>query len=169
VDEVRLLRISEVAELLKISRTKVYELVAKGEIPSLHLGRSRRVPLRALRDWIIAETERAAPAAPPPPFVDPAPRSRRTIPKPAPPPASRARRARAQREPPDVETVPDEPFFRPWMPRPMRKKAYQLWVAHLEAHPDEKALVIEAMERYDASRRTGRWSTVAHLGNRSIK
>lgn len=35
----------------------------------------------------------------------------------------------------------------------MKKDEYQAWVAHLDAHPDEKARVIEAMERYDASRR----------------
>lgn len=40
MDDVRLLRITEVAELLKISRTKVYQLVATGEIPSLHVARS---------------------------------------------------------------------------------------------------------------------------------
>ncbi|MDP9282009.1 MAG: hypothetical protein M3P38_07925 [Chloroflexota bacterium] len=45
------------------------------------------------------------------------------------------------------------PFFKPWMPHPMEKDEYQAWVAHLEAHPDEKANVIEAMERYDRSRR----------------
>jgi excisionase family DNA binding protein len=48
MDDVRLLRIGEVADLLRISRTKVYELMSSGEIPSLHVGRSRRVPLRAL-------------------------------------------------------------------------------------------------------------------------
>lgn len=57
-----MLRLGEVAELLGISRTKVYELVASGQIPSLHVGRLRRVPLVALRDWIDEQTERATPA-----------------------------------------------------------------------------------------------------------
>lgn len=51
MDEVGLLRISEVADVLRISRTKVYELVAAGQIHSLQRGRSRRVPFVALRDW----------------------------------------------------------------------------------------------------------------------
>jgi excisionase family DNA binding protein len=56
MDDVRLLRIGEVADLLRISRTKVYELVSSGTIPSLHVGRSRRVPLRALAEWIDEQT-----------------------------------------------------------------------------------------------------------------
>lgn len=33
----------------------------------------------------------------------------------------------------------------------MHKEEYKAWVAHLDARPDEKADVIEAMERYDRS------------------
>ena len=47
MDDVRLLRISEVAELLRISRTKVDELVTSGQIPRLHLGRIRRALQRS--------------------------------------------------------------------------------------------------------------------------
>jgi hypothetical protein len=35
----------------------------------------------------------------------------------------------------------------------MEKDEYEAWVAHLDAHPDEKAEVIEAMERDDRMRR----------------
>jgi hypothetical protein len=35
----------------------------------------------------------------------------------------------------------------------MQKDEYAAWVAHLEANPDEKARVIEEMERYDRTRR----------------
>lgn len=35
----------------------------------------------------------------------------------------------------------------------MDKDEYKAWVAHLDAHPDEKAAVIDAMERYDATQR----------------
>jgi len=153
MDEVRFLRIGEVAELLRISRTKVYELMASGQIPTLHLGRSCRVPLAALRDWIDEQTEQAAPvhSVPParrpptrstPASATPAPRTRRTV-RPRPP---------KQTTVPKDETTSDEPFFKPWMPRPMQKGEYQAWVAHLNAHPDEKALALEAIERYDASR-----------------
>jgi hypothetical protein len=38
----------------------------------------------------------------------------------------------------------------------MKKVEYRAWVAHLDAHPEEKARVIEAMERSDALRRNER-------------
>lgn len=41
--ETRLLRVSEVAELLSLSITHTYELVAEGVIPSIRLGKSIRV------------------------------------------------------------------------------------------------------------------------------
>lgn len=152
MDEVRLLRLGEVAELLSISRTKVYELVASGRIPSLHVGRLRRVPLVALRDWINEQTERAAPIRSAPSPTQPrAARSRGSA-----IPAPRAQRT-ARSRPPKQTRTPQEttevgPFFKPWMPHPMEKDEYHAWVAHLNTHPDEKARVIEAMERYDASR-----------------
>lgn len=47
-----MLRPGEVAEALGIGRSKAYELIAAGEIPSIRLGGSVRVPLDALRAWI---------------------------------------------------------------------------------------------------------------------
>jgi excisionase family DNA binding protein len=47
-----LLRVDEAAEALAISRTKVYELMASGELESVKLGRARRVPTEALRDFL---------------------------------------------------------------------------------------------------------------------
>lgn len=43
-----LLRVDEAAEALALSRTKVYELMASGELESLKLGRARRIPITAL-------------------------------------------------------------------------------------------------------------------------
>lgn len=40
--------VSEAAELLGISRAFAYELVARGELPVIRLGRRRLVPKRAL-------------------------------------------------------------------------------------------------------------------------
>lgn len=151
MDDVRLLRIGEVADLLRISRTKVYELVSSGQIPSLHVGRSRRVPIRALAQWIDEQTTRAAPANPPPPTGPLLLRARSTA------STARTRRAPGTRTRSAARTAPPPraswPFFKPWMPRPMEKDEYESWVAHLDAHPDEKARVIEEMERYDRSRR----------------
>jgi excisionase family DNA binding protein len=42
-------KVEEAARLLSISRSKGYELVAKGLIPALRIGASIRVPLAALR------------------------------------------------------------------------------------------------------------------------
>jgi excisionase family DNA binding protein len=47
-----LLTIPEVAQRLGMGRTFVYELIMKGEIPSIKLGRARRVPARALEEFV---------------------------------------------------------------------------------------------------------------------
>ena len=47
-----LLTPNEAAEQLAVSRTKVYELMAAGTLRSIHIGRLRRVPVDALRDFI---------------------------------------------------------------------------------------------------------------------
>lgn len=47
-----LLRPSEAAETIGIGRSKVYELLASGELPSIKIGNSLRVPVDALRAWI---------------------------------------------------------------------------------------------------------------------
>jgi excisionase family DNA binding protein len=50
-----LLRPAEVAATLGISRSKVFELLAAHELPSVHIGRSTRVPRLELEDWIHAQ------------------------------------------------------------------------------------------------------------------
>ena len=47
-----LLRPTEVAETLGIGRSKAYELIGSGVLPSIRIGGSVRVPVEALRDWI---------------------------------------------------------------------------------------------------------------------
>jgi len=47
-----LLRPAEAAEVIGIGRSKVYELLASGELPSIRIGGSVRVPLDKLREWI---------------------------------------------------------------------------------------------------------------------
>jgi len=47
-----LLRPGEVADLLGVSRSKVYELIATRVIPTIQVGSRARVPLHALREWI---------------------------------------------------------------------------------------------------------------------
>jgi excisionase family DNA binding protein len=51
-----LLRATEVADLLGVSRAKAYELMASETIPTLRIGRSVRVPRAALEAWIESNT-----------------------------------------------------------------------------------------------------------------
>ncbi len=50
-----LLTIPQVAETLGIGKTLAWQLVARGEIPSMRLGRLVRVPRAALEDWLVAQ------------------------------------------------------------------------------------------------------------------
>ncbi|HEX6349874.1 MAG TPA: helix-turn-helix domain-containing protein [Candidatus Dormibacteraeota bacterium] len=54
--ETLLLNAEETARLLGLGRTKVYEMLAAGELPVIHIGRSVRVPRAALADWIAGRT-----------------------------------------------------------------------------------------------------------------
>ena len=47
-----LYRPAEAAEALRVSRSKVYELMNRGEIPWVRVGKVRRVPVEALRQLI---------------------------------------------------------------------------------------------------------------------
>ncbi len=46
------LKVPEVASLLRVARSRAYELVAEGEIPSVRIGRSVRVSRRELERWL---------------------------------------------------------------------------------------------------------------------
>lgn len=47
-----LLKPAEAADLLGIGRSKTYALVASGEIPSIRIGASIRIPVAALKAWL---------------------------------------------------------------------------------------------------------------------
>lgn len=51
-----LLKVEAAARALDLSRAQVFSMIATGELPSIKIGRSRRVPVDALRRW-IAEQE----------------------------------------------------------------------------------------------------------------
>ena len=55
-----LLKASEVAKMLGLGRTKVYEMMASGELPVVRIGTAVRVPRQRLLDWIEENTQRAA-------------------------------------------------------------------------------------------------------------
>jgi len=44
-----LLRIEEAAKYLSIGRSTMYELIAQGTIPTVHIGRAVRIPTEALK------------------------------------------------------------------------------------------------------------------------
>lgn len=46
------LKVPEVAEELRIARSRAYELVADGEIPAVKIGRSVRVSRKELERWL---------------------------------------------------------------------------------------------------------------------
>jgi excisionase family DNA binding protein len=52
-----LLKVEEAAKFLALGRSKTYELIARGELPVVRIGRSVRVPRSALQAWIEAKSE----------------------------------------------------------------------------------------------------------------
>jgi excisionase family DNA binding protein len=52
-----LLSVVDAAQILSLSRSKVYELLAAGAIRSVRIGRSRRIPRSALDDYVADLTE----------------------------------------------------------------------------------------------------------------
>jgi excisionase family DNA binding protein len=55
-----LLKAGEVATLLGLGRSKVFAMLAVGELPVIRIGRSVRVPRAALEDWIAEQTQHAS-------------------------------------------------------------------------------------------------------------
>ncbi len=53
----RLLRVDEVAEILAISKAHAYQLIRRGELECLRLGRSVRVRTEDLNSFIAKESE----------------------------------------------------------------------------------------------------------------
>jgi excisionase family DNA binding protein len=51
-----LLTVPEAARRLSLGRATTYQLVRRGELPSVRVGRAVRVPARALDAWIAAHT-----------------------------------------------------------------------------------------------------------------
>jgi excisionase family DNA binding protein len=46
----------EVAIILGIGRSTVYELVQRGDLPAIHVGRAVRIPAAALQRWVEQQT-----------------------------------------------------------------------------------------------------------------
>ncbi len=46
------LSVSEAAEMIGISKPKVYDLIRDGELPSIHVGKKIVIPKQAVIDWL---------------------------------------------------------------------------------------------------------------------
>ena len=57
-----LLRVSEAAESLGLSESKVRELIAYGELETVKIGRSRRIPYEAVESFIAQLRQQEIPA-----------------------------------------------------------------------------------------------------------
>ena len=54
-----LLSLDEAAEVLGVGRSRLYDLIRKRELVSVTIGRSRRIPVAALREYVARITEEA--------------------------------------------------------------------------------------------------------------
>ncbi|HYN30663.1 MAG TPA: helix-turn-helix domain-containing protein [Dermatophilaceae bacterium] len=59
MEEKLLLRVEEVAELLNIGRPAVYDLIRLRTLTSVTIGRSRRIPVAAVRAYVARISEEA--------------------------------------------------------------------------------------------------------------
>ena len=50
--EVRFLTVAEVASIMRVSKMTVYRMVHNGDLPAVRVGRSFRVPERAVQDYL---------------------------------------------------------------------------------------------------------------------
>lgn len=50
--EVSFLTVAEVASMMRVSKMTVYRLVHAGDLPAVRVGRSFRVPERAVHDYL---------------------------------------------------------------------------------------------------------------------
>lgn len=48
----RLLKVEQAAARANLGRTKIYELIHGGELESVKIGRSRRIPVEAIDDYV---------------------------------------------------------------------------------------------------------------------
>ena len=46
-------RVSETARFLGVSRSFVYQLIQEGVLPTVKIGKSRRIPVRAVRELVL--------------------------------------------------------------------------------------------------------------------
>lgn len=59
MDDKLLYRVDEAAKLCSLGRSKMYQLVMAGEVPSVRIGRAVRIPAGSLMQWVARHQEEA--------------------------------------------------------------------------------------------------------------
>jgi excisionase family DNA binding protein len=59
-----LVSLPEAAEILCLGRSTVYGLVARGEIPTIRIGRAVRIQIGALEEWVEQRSAEPGPRTP---------------------------------------------------------------------------------------------------------
>jgi excisionase family DNA binding protein len=54
LSDVRFLTVAEVASVMRVSKMTVYRMVHSGDLPAVRVGRSFRVPEKAVHDYLRA-------------------------------------------------------------------------------------------------------------------
>jgi len=57
----KMMTVPEVAEYLKMSKSKLYLLIQRRQIPHVRIGRNVRIRERDLQDWIEEQAEKTDP------------------------------------------------------------------------------------------------------------
>ena len=52
LNEMRFLTVAEVAAVMRVSKMTVYRMVHSGDLPAVRVGRSFRVPEKAVQDYL---------------------------------------------------------------------------------------------------------------------
>ncbi len=53
-----LLKPTDLCDILSVSRSKAYDLLKTKTLPSVHIGRSVRVPASALQEWVDSQWQK---------------------------------------------------------------------------------------------------------------
>lgn len=50
-------KVNDIAQILKISRTKAYEIVNRSYFPIIHIGKALRIPVEPFERWMLSQYE----------------------------------------------------------------------------------------------------------------
>lgn len=59
-DERRVFNVAEAAAVLGMSRSKLYQFIASGELRTIHIGRLCRIPVQAIDEFVERRTSAAS-------------------------------------------------------------------------------------------------------------